>query len=381
MKKSFRKDDVVAQVLRAAGNPEELDKILQSECRRKASKKLATTLLCKEFRFPTAISAEQCTSDELAEFHSTLIGLNETVLDLTCGLAIDAFHFAKVVKHVTCIDINPLVYDAVVHNSQALGLTNISAECCDCVQWLKENINSHYDVVFIDPARRSEDGGRIFSMEQCQPNVIEMLSDIFNITDKLIIKASPMLDITKAINDLKHVSTVHVIGTKSECKELLFELNKNYTGPISIIADTVGQCSVNLTPQGSNLISETYVNEICENDIIAEPWPAVMKCMPRGLLSGNQLHPSTFLWHNPTTEFPGTLYRVTRIEKFSSSHIRKLQKEKIEASVAVRNFPITASQLKEKLKSKESSTCRLMGTMIFPSEYILLFLEPIIEKN
>ena len=373
MKKSKRKDDATTRILRAAGNPEELDKILQEQCRRRAAHKLAATLLCEQFRFPTALSAEQCTSDALAEFHATLIKPDSTVVDLTCGLAVDAFHIAKTAKEVLCIDIDSVVADAVRHNARALGLMNVDVACCDCRDWLIENVNKTFDVAFIDPARRGEDGSRLYSISQCQPDVTSILPHIFQIAPRVIIKASPMLDISKSVSELQGVRIVHAIGTKSECKELLFELERNYQGPIKVVADTVGAHSVDLTP--TQALCCQYATGIKVGDIIGEPWPAVMKCTPRGLLSGEQLHPSTLLWKNPAEDFPGNQYKVVRIEQFSSSNLRKLAKEKLSVSIATRNFPLTAAQLKEKLKSQESQTCRLMATTLIPDTRLLIFLE------
>ena len=98
--------------------------IMQIECRKKASKKLHNTLQSPYFVFPTALSAEQCTSDDLAKFHSTLINAGETVLDMTAGLGIDAFHLAKKAKHITAIDLNEDVAQALSINANLLNIDN-----------------------------------------------------------------------------------------------------------------------------------------------------------------------------------------------------------------------------------------------------------------
>lgn len=150
------------RILRAAGRPEELDKILQEECRQRASRKLAETLeACASFCFPTALSAEQCTSDALAEFHAGMIPEGSRVVDLTCGLAIDAFHIARRASEVTCMDIDPTVAAAAADNARALGLENVKALHADCLRWLEENKGQVFDVAFIDPARRADDGSRL----------------------------------------------------------------------------------------------------------------------------------------------------------------------------------------------------------------------------
>lgn len=375
----MKRSDAAMRILRAGGRPEELDKILQDECRRRAAKKLAATLSCQEFRFPTALSAEQCTSDALADFHAAMIDSGSNVLDLTCGLAIDAFHFAHKAAKVTCLDIDPAVAAAVGPNARALGLDNVESHCADCREWLAA-CRSSYDVIFIDPARRDENGGRIFSLRQCHPDVTALQDEAFRISPRLIIKASPMLDIAKVASELKGVEAIHAVGTCTECKELLIETRRDYSGPVTVYADTMGRQSVHYVIGESR--SATYATELSAGDVLGEPWPAVSKVMSRGLLGDGQLHPSTMLWRNPDeTAFPGNLYKVERIEPFSSSVLRRLAKEKPQASVAVRNFPLTADALRQRIKARESSTMRLMAITLYPSQQILAFLSPILEKN
>lgn len=367
------KDDVTSRILRAGGNPSELYDIMQDECRRRAAKKLAATLLCRDFRFPTALSAEQCTSDALAAFHASLIPGGAKVVDLTCGLAIDTFHMARKAQSVTCLDIEPTVAAHAGSNARALKLNNVTAICADCRQWLAENAAQRFDIAFIDPARRADDGRRLISLAQCQPDITELLPAIFAVAPKVMVKASPMLDISAVAGELTGVKAIRAVGTAGECKELLIELERGYDGDIEIWADTIGGCSTKINRTASDPIA----GDINAGDTIGEPWPAVMKCTPRGLGGGERLHVSTMLWRNPAPDFPGRRYRVERIEPFSSSTMRRLAHEKISASVATRNFPLPADQLRQRLKTSESSHCRLMATTVGPdSRKLLLFLTP-----
>lgn len=378
MKKRSGRDDVAARVLRANGNPEELDRILQDECRRRASRKLAATLLCAPaFRFPTALSVEQCTADNVADFHASLVAAGTRVVDLTCGLGIDAFHIARKAREVVCIDVDPNVASAISHNAEALGLTNVAAVCEDCRTWLDRYDGERFDVAFIDPARRADDGSRLYSMAQCNPDVVELLPKIRRVAERLIIKASPMLDIAGALSELDCVERVYAVGTKTECKELLFDICFDKGGiATEIAAVIIGYGTVVSHSTGPT----TYASSLAVGDLLGEPWPAVMKMRPQGL-PGEQLHPSTFLFRNPDCGFPGNIYRVARVEAFSSSNLRRLAKEKIEASVATRNFPLTAEALRLRLKARESSTMRLMATTLAPDVQILVFLTPFVVEN
>lgn len=111
-------DDPIKLRLKFAGKIPCLDMaLIQIECRRKAKKKLAETLQCKEFIFPTRLSEEQCTSDTLAAFHASLVNDGATVVDLTAGLGIDAFHIARKAASVTAVEQEPVIAEALRHNA------------------------------------------------------------------------------------------------------------------------------------------------------------------------------------------------------------------------------------------------------------------------
>ena len=378
MKSRSRKDDAFARILRAKGDRQELDKILQDECRRRASQKLAATLsLAPGFRFPTALSAEQASADSVAEFHASLLPDGLRVVDLTCGLGIDAFHLARKARSVVAIDMDSTVADAIAGNAEALGLDNVVGVNADCRDWLAGQEAGSFDVAFIDPARRAADGSRLYSLSQCVPDVTSMLESIQRVCTRLIIKASPMLDVAKSLAELPGVTDVYAVGTRAECKELLFDITFGSSVKPAIHAVTVGEGRLT---SGSDDVPAVYASELMVGDILGEPWPAVMKIRPRGAIGGEQLHPSTFLFRNPSSGFQGNRYEVVRVEEFSSSNLRRLAREGVEASVAVRNFPLTADQLRQRLKARESSETRLMATTLAPNRQILVFLRAIDEK-
>lgn len=371
MKQKPRRDDAAAARLRANGDPEELDRILQTECRRRAAKKLPATLLCQYFRFPTALSAEQCTSDALADIHAAMIPERARVVDLTCGLAIDAFHIARRAAAVTAVDIEPDVAAAVTHNAAALGLTNVTAVCADCRNWL-QSATERFDVAFIDPARRGDRGQRLFSLADCRPDVVEMLPLIARVAPRLIVKMSPMLDIAQVLQQLPETACLHVLGTDRECKELVADVRFGFSGEPEI---TVHPHCLAFRPS-QRREPKIFQGELQPGMIIGEPYPAVMKADPRGLLPGEQLHLNTHLWVNVPADFPGRRYVITSIEPFSSSNVRRLARQKPAASVAVRNFPLTADALRARLHAGESADVRLMGTTTVTSR-VLLFLRPL----
>lgn len=350
--------------------------IMQIECRKKASKKLYYTLQSPNFIFPTNLSAEQCTSDELAEFHATLINEGETILDMTAGLGIDAFHLAQKAKHVTAIDLNEDVAQALSINAMALNIDNFTAVNADSVEYLK-NSTEHFDIIFIDPARRGDGGKRLFALADCQPNVVELLDLIKQHCDKLIVKASPMLDATQVLRELPYCTDLYAIGTRQECKELVAVLDFKNTKDSPTLHCITGDNKFSYTHTIENNSIVQYGN-ITEDMFLYEPYPAVMKMQPIKTLSERfnaiKLHQNTHIYASTEiiTEFPGDCYKIDRIYPFSSRIIKEVAKDYPRANVAVRNFILSADELRKRLKIKDDNKYRLYGVTISNGERLLI---------
>lgn len=298
------------------------------------------------------------------------------IADLTCGLGIDAFHLARHAAEVTAIELDTTVAGAIEPNARALGLNNVTAVNADCKEWLRETESGSFDVCFIDPARRGDDGRRLFSLHDCHPDVTELLPEIFRVSGRLIVKMSPMLDIDVILRELPGTERIYVLGTRGECKEIVADVSAAFEGEPEIVIETVGHPKFRFRKNELPEATE-FGGEVKPGDTIGEPWPTIMKACPRAALSGRKLHPETHLWLNPDKDFPGKLYRVDSIEEFSSGNIKKLARQSIEASVAVKNLPITAAELSKRLKVKESAEHRLVGCTVFPTRRLLLFLSPL----
>lgn len=293
-----------------------------------------------------------------------MIAPGDRLADLTCGLGIDAFHCAAKALSVTALEIGPIVADAIGANARALGLDNVEGICADCAEWLRANPDRHFDVAFIDPARRGDNGRRLFGLHDCHPDVIELMPLIKSRADRLIVKASPMLDMTVLLRDERlRPHTILIVGTRSECKELVLDFDFTTQAPDEpqVRVVTVGCREFSFWPSDS---APMRLAEPATGCIIGEPWPAIMKSGAYNLLPGARIHPMTHLYvltPEEATAFPGETYRLEQITPFSSSTIKRIGRQGIDASVAVRNFPITADELRRRLHARESAERRLIG--------------------
>ena len=353
--------------------------IMQIECRKKASKKLYNTLQSPYFIFPTALAAEQCTSDELADFHACLINEGETILDMTAGLGIDAFHLAQKAKHVTAIDLDSDVSNALSINAEILGRTNFTAINADSVEYLK-NTTEHFDTIFIDPARRGDGGKRLFALADCQPNIVELLDCVKAHCNKLIVKASPMLDATQVLRELPETTDLYAIGTRQECKEIVAVVDfknpqKTPTLHSITINDEITDFSFTLEEETS---ATNNYGEIRQGMYLFEPHPSVMKLQPFKLISQQfnaiKLHQHTHLYTSSEAivDFPGDCYQIERIYPFSSRVTKEVAKDYPRANIAVRNFILSADELRKKLKIKDDNMYRLYGVTISNGDRILI---------
>ncbi|MDE7152051.1 MAG: methyltransferase domain-containing protein, partial [Candidatus Amulumruptor sp.] len=197
-------DDPVKLRLRYHGDDDIAFAITQIECRRKAGNRFPAALASPGFMFPTGLSAEQATSEALARIHAGIAGYlpGARHLDLTCGLGMDAFEAARHGASVTAVDINPEVVEAARHNAKALGLDDKFEAVCGNSTTLVADTDIKCDTIFIDPARRGEGGRRLTAIAECSPDVTTIMPRMLELAPKIVVKASPMLDLTALASEL-----------------------------------------------------------------------------------------------------------------------------------------------------------------------------------
>lgn len=341
--------------------------ILQIECRRKYADKLGEALEADpQFIFPTALSGEQSTSCRLARFHTSMLQSGWRVADLTAGLGIDAMAMARhagTQGYVVAVERDEAVADALRHNAR--NIDNLEVACEDCRTlldvWAREGMR--FDCMFIDPARRDSAGGRVYALDHCEPDVIDMLPLLRTVTKRLIIKASPMLDIAHTLSLLPEAVKVIVLGTPTECKELDVECEfglATYHEP-SIEAVTLGRdVDSHFTFTRSEEAAAPVSYGIpAPGDYILDPYPAVMKAAPFRLLAARyglrKPSANTQLWYGHTMPdaFPGRAYEVEEVLPYMSKHIKRYASRYPRVSVTTRNFDISADALRGKLGVKD----------------------------
>ena len=348
--------------LAAAGDKPRLHEILQMEMRRKHASKLHDTLTCADFEFPDSLSGEQATADDIAEIHLSLIDSGDEVLDMTCGLGIDAFHLARKASSVTACEMKSALVEAARRNASALGLNNMEIVEGDSVRWLSES-DRKFDTIFIDPARRSISGGRLYALSDCQPDVTAILPLLRERSRRLVVKASPMLDVSRTIEEMGGDADIMLCGTPTECKELVAIVPGNGT----ITAVTTG--GIKFSFKRDDELSAIPASSCpYAGETLYEPYPAVMKSGGLKLLSTRfnlaKAAPDTHLYSGDAdVAFPGQRYGVDAVEHFDKRGIKSVKQLAAgQAEVAVRNFGMTAEDLRKRIGViRESGPMRVYG--------------------
>ena len=237
---------------------------------------------------PSALTLEQCSSEETALFKRSLLeglfpdGIG-TLCDLTCGLGIDSLAFSAIARRVISYERSPELAQAAARNFKRLGVSNIEVrnEEVGPLTELPE-----CDVIFADPARRDGAGRKVFRLEDCSPDIRPLLPTLLTKAGTVLLKLSPMADISLVAGELGgSLEQVHIISLRSEVKELLCLLRRGHTGTYTITARELGATVSDPAPSSPNCFTFTPEEEReAEAAYCPEPQPGQLLLEARGAL-------------------------------------------------------------------------------------------------
>ena len=206
--------------------------IEQIEAKKRCKTKLPTWFNTNTIYYPNKLNIEQTSSEKTAAYKAGLISGN-TLIDLTGGFGIDAYYFSKRVETVTHCEINEELSKMVQHNNIKLGVANMTCIAENGIEVLKR-LNKPFDWIYVDPSRRDVSKNKVFLLTDCEPNVKTFQGLFLKYAKHVMLKTSPLLDISATLSALKHVKCVHIVAVNNEVKELLWILERDYTGDVEI---------------------------------------------------------------------------------------------------------------------------------------------------
>lgn len=341
--------------------------------KQKSEKKLPQWFTTENIYYPEKLSIEQTSSEITAEYKSNLIS-GDTIIDLTGGFGVDCLAFSKIFKNVIHCEINEQLSKIVKYNYEKLGVNNIKTIAKNGIDFLKQ-FNEKLDCIYIDPSRRHDVKGKVFLLKDCLPNVPENLDFLFTKANTILIKNSPILDITSTINDLKFIKEIHIISVKNEVKELLFILKKNYKESIQVKTH-------NLLKNNNQKFNFTYKNNnesiySIPQNYLYEPNAAILKSGGFNEVSYQlkinklQQHSHLYTSEKLIANFPGRIFKINNIHSYNKKKIKKTLKLD-KANISIRNFPKTVAQIRTETKIKDGGETYLFFTKNINNELIII---------
>ena len=335
----------------------------QVEGRERTADKLPAFAAIEDWWYPVRLSCEQCSSELAARYKASLISSDRlsranlgfqvsNFVDLTGGYGVDTYFLSESFKHTDYVEQNAELCRIATHNfaNKPITIHNTSAE-----EFLQTA--GQYDLIFLDPARRDSHGGKVFRLEDCTPNVVELLPTLLSHGKRIMLKLSPMLDLTQAITSLSKVTwDTYIVAIKNEVKELL--LLSGGSGKITAIdLDKKDQAFV-FTKEEERDCLLMNGDALLNGGFLYEPNAAILKAGAYKLIAERfgllKLDVNTHLYASDTLieNFPGRVWRITAPQDLK------------QANVLTRNYPLTPEALKKKLHLRDGGTAFVIGCRV-----------------
>ena len=382
------------------------------EVRRKLKSKVPEWYSVPSLIYPFRLSGEQCSSSETAKYKASLMerfigegvlpetcghprphkregpaacggrGRSEAeavsgsipspikIADLTGGMGVDTWAFSQLAEEVLYNEMNEELAKATDLNFRELNVDNVRFGSRKVevgkVQEVLEGFEA--DVIFLDPARRAEDGRKVFLIEECQPDVVGLLPELFAASRYVMVKLSPMADIAMACKRLEHVREVHVVASGGECKELLFVLDREWEGEHSVVVFE-GGAVMEIPDQVGNDGFEVKYEVPKEGDILFEPGKALTKAgafnLPCERFGMTKLGIHTHLYTSEAVpeglEPFGKWFQVLAVRPLNNRSMKEAGKRYPQAEVTARNIPLSSDQLRARIGCRSGGTVQIFG--------------------
>ena len=354
------------------------------ESRRKLRTKVPEWYTMTSLVYPRALSAEQCSSSSAARYKAALaeriIGGKGRIADLTGGMGVDSWAFSGKASAVLYNEMDPALVLAARHNFKELGIENVTVSAREVtVTSIGPLLDSFSpDLVFMDPARRSSEGKKVFLLEDSSPNVLEILPAIFMRCRHLLLKLSPMADISMVVERLdaasgwssQWVREIHVVSIGGECKELLLWMDREWRGDYEVIC-AEDSSSMSFTKEEIRLSKGVFPDSAYARKIF-EPGKSLSKAGAFNVLCGRfslvKMARSTNLFILPHDgEAPdalkpfGKIFTVEELLPFNKASVKDLGKRYPRCEVSARNISLSSDELRAKLKVSSGGDVHIFG--------------------
>lgn len=340
-----------------------------------ARKKIPSWAETEGVHWPVRLSMEQCSSEQTASYKASLlqeIPLEERVLlvDATGGFGVDFAFMAPLFQKAVYIEQNENLCRIVKHNFSLLGLQHA---CClegQAEQLLMSQLPDEGRGVccFIDPARRDAHNRKMVSLKDCSPDVTSIVPALLERGVRVMLKLSPMLDVTAALRELPGEWAVYAVAVEGECKELLLLSHAGGVHAVNISRTGISD----FHPQADVLCKAVYAKHLSR--YLYEPSAAVLKAGLQDALPGEKLSPQSHLFTSDVLlpDFPGRAFKVEQVSGFSKRDLKEMTEHLQRANLTVRGFPMSVAQLRKKLRLEEGGEVYLFAATMADRSHVLI---------
>ena len=349
----------------------------QIEGRQKASSKLPLWANTEKIIYPIRLSMEQCSSERTALYKASLVQ-GKCVVDLTGGFGVDTFYLSKSFNKAFYIEQQEELAQIAAHNFNVFKQENISVLTGNSDEVLK-SITESIDLIYLDPARR-KDAQKVFKLSDCEPNVVTLQDLYFEISSQILIKTSPMLDITEALRQLKNVKEIHVVSVDNECKEVLYLLDKNFLGEATYICVHDYKKSIQSFSFKASFENSFKAVLSMPLNYLYEPNPSILKAGGFNSIADAykilKLNPSSHLYTSDSyiKEFPGRIFKLKNTVGYNKREIHACIPTG-KANIQTRNFPDSVESIRKKTGLKDGGNIFIFATTLMDFTKTLLVCE------
>ncbi|MGH1517376.1 class I SAM-dependent methyltransferase [Chryseobacterium sp. JK1] len=323
-------------------------------------------LLKEGIVFPPQLSLEQASSEKTALYKSEILK-GKKFIDLTSGFGIDAYYLSQNFEDITLVEQNTELLETVAHNWNVLGkkarFINKKLE-----GFLHEN-QEHFDTIYLDPARRDQNKNKVFLLEDLSPNILEIQGELLSISNKVVIKLSPLIDLKYLISALPQIFRIDIVALKNDVKEIVIFLSNEIHHAIT--------CNTVNLESGESAFSFTFGEEENAESEYSEPEKfiyvpnnAILKAGIFNLISEKfelkKLHPNTHLYTSDQKKesFPGRIFEMDIVDS-------KSVKKKGQFNIIAKNYPLKPEEIKKKYGLKDGGSHYLIFTQSKKGKIIL----------
>jgi 16S rRNA G966 N2-methylase RsmD len=343
--------------------------IQQIQARQKAKQKLPSWADHHDLIFPTSLSLEQASSEETARFKSGILTKRKTMIDLTGGFGVDTFYLAENFEKAVYCERNPELSAIVEFNFNLLQPGKFEFFQGDSLEFLSKS-DKTFDLIFVDPARRGNHNQKLYKLADCEPDIVSHWELLKTKAHSILVKASPMLDIKQAINEIPDIQQVWVVSVKNEVKEILLYWQEGKVSKERIVH------AIDLQSGGTKGFSFTYEEEESSESIfgemekyLIEPYSPILKAgafRSFGKKFGlKKMHPNSHVYtcEDLPDAIPGRIFEVIQEINNPKKELKQLFPAG-KVNVITRNYALSADELKKKYRLKDGGDKFLIGTKV-----------------